>query len=358
MARAIVLSVSIFVWTHTAYANDCGWIGDVLGLCDAAEVIGKDAAEEVGKSVVAASENAYSAINFWAKLIQDYHTGSEEQQENARTLVRKVFGTDNLDATEPFLATFEFSGFDTKQHPLRVAALSLARPDPTQKIKEARSVDFNFKSLRGRYPVEQVNHADYEKDIAKLRKHVGNQVGNFINALNSGGMPQLSKSFNNSRLQADCSNVNSVEGWYTHFGKHPMNCQSKAIPAGSPRDIVSQVKTMWRHNRGARDDLTSAIMSILDDKVHLKGARKRFSIPYQGQRHIALVIPSTDIANHRTLSANFTIHVKGQPDKTLPIYENNDWEISWASLDRAAEYESIRPDHGHTYKAYLMDIDL
>lgn len=346
----LVLAISFLLFCSAASA-DCSWFSKLIGTCE----IGKEAGEVAAKGAVVASENIYSSVNFWAKLIEDYHVGTPEKRERARQLLIKVFGVKEIEGVNPFVVRFDFSGVNTTKHPFRVVVLrDFQEPKLAEDIKRANRSDFNPAALQGVSPEEKTDFANYVKDLATVRVDIEKQLGG-----------PLMDFLVDKQVDAMLTDDDKVKCGATRAGpilRLPgINFSAAGSPAGtgpSPVTVKYNQCIQAAAKSAATKKLASAITRLVDNKVHLRGTRLSFSVPYQGERFITLLIPEQDLIAQPGVSIEWVIHQAGYPDRVLPSFEENPYEISRQTMlsPSSPVFTSDRPDFGGKYRAFTVDI--
>ena len=303
----------------TALAEECEWWQDLIGICSAGEQI----REGIEEGAERAGDAVFSTFNYWTKLIEDYHTGTAEEQKKARQIVTRVFGAADLTATpNPFQVRVEVSGVDTTKHPLRVAILT----DYEQTAGTVREViykgvrsDFNFVQLR-QVPGAPADLGAYKRSLSAIRAEVAaaaSAVGKHAVELDLGNQ--------RANFLPKCASV--------HDGGFVVN--------QACRDTSQKLLS---------ENLVKAIMALADERIELRSNRLSVSAPWSGQPYVTIVVPEEDVKNHPKLAMIYTIHVTGKVDHALPPFVGNPGEISVERMRESPPFESEVPDHGGSYQ--------
>src|SRR5262245_20203650 len=86
--RIVALGLILAFLSPSVTFARCRWWKDLLGICSAGERIGLS----IERSAAELGDSVFASFNYWAKLIQDYHAGTDEERKRARVIIEKVFG--------------------------------------------------------------------------------------------------------------------------------------------------------------------------------------------------------------------------------------------------------------------------
>ena len=343
MKRAAIALILINLLASNAHA-DCSW----YDLPCAAREAGREAAKEFSDGMVQSTDIVYSAINFWPWLIQKYHTGTEAEQKEARELVKKVFGVDSIEAAKPFEITFQFEGIDTSENELDFILLrDYAKPDLRQKIARGNTADFNSVSIIGVSPPHQDEYEEYLADVKSVESRVAQAVSDVIGS----GMVGY------SGVNVNYSNRALPRWACTNFVSGGEDTYMAPAGLGSASQFTCGQHPDWQKANKAYLRLVSAIMLTIDPKIDKRANRPTASFAYEGYQYLTIVIPEAQLRAQPNLKIHFSIHVKDNIQKPIPLFEGNVWDIEQKSIAQQDRiFSSTRKEHDGRYYAYTIDL--
>lgn len=332
--RQLISSVVLLCSASVAHASDCGLLGNLLDVCKAAEVAGKEAGEKAAKAVVDASENVFKSVNYFGSLIEDFYSSDPAKKERASKILKGVFGEAFATSNMQWQVRLAFRGLDTTKSPLRVIILTdVTDPiDPvlTTDIHEARRVDWNPQTIRGNKPASPTDLAAYKKDMAAIQADIEVAI--------SPVMAQLTQ---------------STANFSTDLERVCLDKERKKRPrSGSSGVTFEQIRPCLQEEGTKR--LAAVVLAVADDRVDLRADQLVATAPWLGQQFVTIVIPEGDLKAHPRLEMEMTIHDSSNVDIVAPAFQDNPREISAKRMLSSKSYMSLEPEHGGTYKAFTV----
>jgi hypothetical protein len=149
--------------------------------CSIEDAVKKGVGDAIEKGAKDHGDRLYSALNRWAKLIDDYHSADPAVRQEAERFIKETFQRALPVATDPFRIKLEFSGIDTSDNrPLRVSVLRDHRTQTTNIAALVKEVISNgtradlteFKHIQGHNPQQVIKLSDLTKTAQEIEAEV------------------------------------------------------------------------------------------------------------------------------------------------------------------------------------------
>jgi len=273
---------------------------------------------------------AYSSANFWYKLVEDYHTGTEEQRRAAGVLAERLFGdVAVLERRDPLQVRLYLRGFDTTAGELQVAILkdyaaTYARLPET--LKEGRRADFNFQRVTGMVPAVAPLDAGRAQSREEIARIISRNSRRFVSELS--GLHRRIQD-RQSRFEACNAAASSRDGL-------AVSAVAAAKYDQCMKDNVAELSGL----------LAGMVQPLLDQRELVVTDAATISVPWYGEPFVTVVIPRHQLAVHTELEIELVIHLTDDESKVVPEFAANPYEIPVAVMRQSPVIVSRRVDIG------------
>jgi len=264
-----------------------------------------DAGKAVGEGIKDLSHSVFKSLNYWASLIEDFHTGSPERKKAARLIIAGVFGPidESIDLSIDWDLQLRLGGFDSSVAPLRIAVMldTLSTIGTLEEhIKNASRADVNFRRVDGRHPPAPTNEEENRLAMEEFQRRVKEAAQKAAHQI---FFPAAGQEFLNSLSREDRR-------------KYPPSLEALEE---SEREKFEKSKDVVRYRRGllAKELEDLVMLSTVDQKAKPHPDRATITQPWWLQPFITLLVPKSDLEAHPNLQVSMIIHKHDDSEKRL-----------------------------------------